>query len=280
MFSPLSLIPICLCIIVSVAINEAYLYRYNRLHQCQTLTTELSISQLSLRRHEKDYFFRKQDKYLTQWKKRLSQLKHNFSLISQCFTDSDKSAALISEGKLRLKGYENNFIILVSEIDIEDKQSLNMLNNLMSQQEVLEKITKIKDVNVYAQTLAIRQHLFEYITSEQAISLQLLKSNVVELSQWEGLGGQLKVELASYLRQISILKRLIESHQYSHEAGTMGNMRSDIHKLEEIIPTLTQINRQKIATHFQLRWLTYLIILLSIYASYRIIKRQNSESEQ
>lgn len=271
--SPIALISIFLSIIVSLSLNEAYLYRYSQLHQCHSLTTELSINQLSLRRHEKDYFFRKQQKYLSQWRNRLSQLKHNFSLVSQCFDETAKSADLIAEGEQRLKGYQTNFMVLVSELDKEDKQSLNMLNNLMSQQEILEKTTKAEDTNIYAQTLAIRQHLFEYITSEQAISLQLLSTNVFELSQWTGISSKLKIELDSYLKQISILKQFVESHQYSHEAGTMGAMRSNIHKLEEIIPALAKIIEQKIDTHQKIRWLLYLIILVSVFATLRMIKR-------
>ncbi|WP_076415902.1 hypothetical protein [Shewanella sp. UCD-KL12] len=271
--SPLALIPIYLSIIISLGLNEAYLYRYNQLNLCHSLTTQLSINQLSLRRHEKDYFFRKQQKYLSQWRQRLSQLKQNFSSVSQCFNEGTQSADLIAEGEQRLNGYQTNFMVLVSELDKEDKQSLSMLNNLMSQQEVLEKTTKIEDTNIYAQTLAIRQHLFEYITSEQAISLELLSTNVYELNQWEGISSKLKIELDSYLKQISILKQFVESHQYSHEAGTMGAMRSNIHKLEEIIPALAQIIEQKIDNHHKVRWLLYLIILVSVFATLRIIRR-------
>lgn len=175
--------------------------------------------------------------------------------------------------KLNLKSYEANFIVLTSELDKSDKQSLSMLNSLMALQERLEKLAKIEDNNVYAQTLAIRQHLFEYITSKQAISLQLLGNNVMAISQWQDVSKKLKLELEGYLKKVNTLKQFIESHQYSHEAGTMGQMRSDIHKIEEILPKLTQAIDVKISNHHTIRWVIYLVILLLIYVTYRIINR-------
>lgn len=272
-FNPLILIPIILCLISSIGISEIYLHRLVQLNQCKEISLELSIKKLSLRRHEKDFFFRKQDKYLNKWQQTLKELKKEFDLAHTCFSVWDIQTDLITQMKLNLKGYESNFIILTSELNKSDKQSLSMLNSLMALQERLEKLAKIEDNNIYAQTLAIRQHLLEYITSKQAISLQLLIDNVMAISQWQDVSPKLKQELEAYLKKVRALKQFIESHQYSYEAGTMGQMRSDIHKIEEILPTLTQAIDVKIINQNTLRWLMYLVILLLIYVTYRIVNR-------
>lgn len=249
------------------------MHHQNKLYQCQLLTQELSIKQLSLRRHEKDLFFRKQQKYLKRWQQMLSELKQDFDQIKPCFAGSEPHVDFISDSILKLKSYEASFLLLVSELNKEDKQSLSILNSLVAQQELLEKRAKITDNNVYAQTLAIRQHLFEYITSEQAISLQLLSNNVQSLSQWTGLGSELQSELSRYLKQINTLKQFVESHQYSHEAGTMGKMRSNIHRIEEILPKLMRYLEGKADIYQSLRWVVYLLILLTALFSYHFIKR-------
>lgn len=266
-------IPIVLCIIMNLAINESYLYLQNELYQCKMLTTELSIKQLSLRRHEKDFFFRKQQKYLDKWKEQIIDLKRDFQTIKPCFDDS-LQVTVIAGSTSELNNYEASFLVLASELHNSDKQSLSMLNSLMSQQELLEKRAEIEDINIYAQTLGIRQHLFEYITSEQAISLQLLSNNVAALSQWANLSHELQTALNLYIKQLNTLQQFVESHQYSHEAGTMGKMRSSIHKIEALLPQLMDYLDSKIELNQSLRVFMYFLILLLIYITYRLTIRK------
>ncbi|WP_028774931.1 hypothetical protein [Shewanella waksmanii] len=210
---------------------EGFQYWSASANDCYVQVLKLQQQHLMLRRHEKDYLLRQQIEYKETWEKRLAQVKQQTEHFGHCLTRNTASQMAGLKGSL--SQYETDFHRLITELKSANQQDLQILNRLMNEQEQLELLGREYNVNVYAQTLAIRQHLFTYITSENPISLQLLSNKVQTLSQWSSDNQELAHLISLYSDTIKELQILLQSRQYTHERGTMGSMRKHIHAFED-----------------------------------------------
>ncbi|WP_394204435.1 hypothetical protein [Shewanella waksmanii] len=221
---------IVLTVLLIVAF-EGFQYWSAKSNDCYIQVLKLHNQHLMLRRHEKDYLLRNQIEYKETWEKQLAAVKQATEQFGHCLTPN--AAPQIASLKSSLSQYETDFHRLVTELKSANQQDLQILNRLMNEQEQLELLGRDDNVNIYAQTLAIRQHLFTYITSENPISLQLLSNKVQTLSQWAIDNQEMTQLINLYSDTIKELQILLQSRQYTHERGTMGSMRKHIHAFED-----------------------------------------------
>ncbi len=236
-----------------------------QLNNAQTSIKQLNSDMLMLRRNEKDFIARKDLKYRDSFIKNVKVLKNNALALEQNLNEYS-----INTSKLKLfiniiNEYESNFLQLVStqqKIGLDPKDSLyGSLRNAVHK--VQENAKNSQDYKLLANVYDLRKQEkdfmlrfdMKYVDKFQAKIDKLISQTNSEMSQYLQI---YKKDFLALVEQENIIG-------LNSKSGIKGNMRTTIHKTEDLLKNISKETNTDIAQNItKLKYIADILALILI----------------
>ncbi|ELP3505174.1 methyl-accepting chemotaxis protein [Vibrio vulnificus] len=232
------------------------------LEHASTENLSSSLDLLMLRRHEKDYLARRNEKYLTSFDNTYSQLQQRIDHLSDVL--ASESIAIDSQRQQivsTLSQYQTQFHQLANHLASIDA----LQSELFAARSVLKtNVLSANDGELTAQFLRLLDHDFTFVTEPtQEYSSALLEG----LSQFSKFDTRLSPAFTHYSDTLSRYVSAIETLGLTANEGLRGVLRSNVHKTEQAIADLQTTIKQSVeqsATEIRrrLQWMGVAIVML------------------
>ncbi|EGR0207828.1 methyl-accepting chemotaxis protein [Vibrio vulnificus] len=232
------------------------------LEHASTENLSSSLDLLMLRRHEKDYLARRNEKYLTSFDNTYSQLQQRIELLSDVL--ASESIAIDSQRQQivsTLSQYQTQFHQLANHLASIDA----LQSELFAARSVLKtNVLSANNGELTAQFLRLLDHDFTFVTEPtQEYSSALLEG----LSQFSKFDTRLSPAFTHYSDTLSRYVSAIETLGLTANEGLRGVLRSNVHKTEQAIADLQTTIKQSVeqsATEIRrrLQWMGVAIVVL------------------
>lgn len=209
------------------------------LHDKRTLVAEIKASMLMLRRHEKDYLARKDDKYFERFVEEEQKITGYLSALKES-SDLHQAHAEIESLGASMNDYLQRFssiVTLQKEIGYTPKTGL--YGDLRSKVHSVEKqITDNADLTV--SMLMLRRHEKDFMLRRDLKYLDRFNKEVATFkdkanaNNLSSLSGTIDDYQASFSKLVNLETQL----GLNSKEGAMGEMRGAVHTSEELLTTL------------------------------------------
>ncbi|HDY8228093.1 chemotaxis protein [Vibrio vulnificus] len=232
------------------------------LEHASTENLSSSLDLLMLRRHEKDYLARRNEKYLTSFDNTYSQLQQRIEHLSDVL--ASESIAIDSQRQQivsTLSQYQTQFHQLATHL-----ASIDALHSeLFAARSLLKtNVLSANDGELTAQFLRLLDYDFTFVTEPT----QEYRSALLEgLSQFSKFDTRLSPAFTHYSDTLSRYVSAIETLGLTANEGLRGVLRSNVHKTEQAIADLQTTIKQSVeqsATEIRrrLQWMGVAIVVL------------------
>ncbi|HAS8176476.1 TPA: methyl-accepting chemotaxis protein [Vibrio vulnificus] len=232
------------------------------LEHASTENLSSSLDLLMLRRHEKDYLARRNEKYLTSFDNTYSQLQQRIEHLSDVL--ASESIAIDSQRQQivsTLSQYQTQFHQLANHLASIDA----LQSELFAARSLLKtNVLSANDGELTAQFLRLLDHDFTFVTEPT----QEYRSALLEgLSQFSKFDTRLSPAFTHYSDTLSRYVSAIETLGLTANEGLRGVLRSNVHKTEQAIADLQTTIKQSVeqsATEIRrrLQWMGVAIVVL------------------
>ncbi|REL25295.1 methyl-accepting chemotaxis protein [Thalassotalea euphylliae] len=231
---------------------------------------------LQLRRHEKDFLARKDLKYVDKYQASMTQLKSEVSQLAKQFQLLGWDASQIQTMQTVLADYQSSFTTLVNtqqKIGLHPKDGL--YGALRDAVHDVETLIGKDDYQLLSGMLQLRRNEKDFMLRLDEKYVTRLQSNVTKLIE------DVKASAFDGDKQANIT-RLLTSYQNAflnlaneqgklgldQNSGIQGQMRSTIHRVEEILEQLVTISANEVAqyTAFVERLAIIVFVILLVLA--------------
>lgn len=222
---------------------------------------------LELRKHEKDFFARKNEKYVARFGDRFATLEHDVSELKRIFTDFGLPTSDIDRFQQVITKYHQKFKelgALQKKIGY-DKES-GLIGQLRQSAKVLEQKLSSKELSVQNALLLTRRAEKDFLMRKESSYLDKHAKSLTRLEQ-QLYSAQDKQILAAYKNAFSQLTESYIAFGLNEKLGVMGEMRKTVHSTESILTSLVELNEKEIkASTQQVRTLviTLFIVILIV----------------
>ncbi len=279
---------ISLLVVIGMGLMSTLLWQASG--QMQTLgyqqvqAKNLQTDMLMLRRHEKDFLLRKNEKYLDKFNAQLTEMKQRLSwfkktlTLAQVLQDIDQSNVLLDK-------YSQTFQQLVAvdkKIGLEHNQGLQA-RLTKAQQDVYQSVRHVQDSSWQADIIKLvllEQHFTE--SRDLALQPQLKQHMSFVKTRLDDPNSFQHQAISEYEAVTNELAQALVTRGLDESSGLRGELRSNIHEVEDEIANLsTVLERQAIEELEQSRMsgisiallLTVIIATFLIWQSLRVTKR-------
>ncbi|EHD1698178.1 methyl-accepting chemotaxis protein [Vibrio vulnificus] len=232
------------------------------LEHASTENLSSSLDLLMLRRHEKDYLARRNEKYLTSFDNTYSQLQQRIEHLSDVL--ASESIAIDSQRQQivsTLSQYQTQFHQLANHLASIDA----LQSELFAARSLLKtNVLSANDGELTAQFLRLLDYDFTFVTEPT----QEYRSALLEgLSQFSKFDTRLSPAFTHYSDTLSRYVSAIETLGLTANEGLRGVLRSNVHKTEQAIADLQTTIKQSVeqsATEIRrrLQWMGVAIVVL------------------
>ncbi|EGQ9974783.1 methyl-accepting chemotaxis protein [Vibrio vulnificus] len=232
------------------------------LEHASTENLSSSLDLLMLRRHEKDYLARRNEKYLTSFDNTYSQLQQRIEHLSDVL--ASESIAIDSQRQQivsTLSQYQTQFHQLANHLASIDA----LQSELFAARSLLKtNVLSANDGELTAQFLRLLDYDFTFVTEPtQEYGSALLEG----LSQFSKFDTRLSPAFTHYSDTLSRYVSAIETLGLTANEGLRGVLRSNVHKTEQAIADLQTTIKQSVeqsATEIRrrLQWMGVAIVVL------------------
>jgi methyl-accepting chemotaxis protein len=291
-----SFISLSMLIIFAMAIMASLIwYSTNQMAELGNelaLSKELSNNMLMLRRHEKDFLLRKDEKYVDKFNQRISLIKQNINALHQALDTIPSLKNQLANTHELIEQYETQFLTLVAldkRIGLSKDQGLRLAFNqaeVRLKEEVLNtgdtaaissmvRLVLLENDFQSSLDIAVKNQAQEKLSTVKAYLTSHTTASSVTLTNFENAAAK----LADALKQRGL----------SEDDGLRGALRGSIHQVEstlnelttgingEISNTLTICQKQGAIVSGAI---TVVISLILLWQTYRIIHRLHSANEK
>ncbi|GAA0823357.1 methyl-accepting chemotaxis protein [Colwellia asteriadis] len=227
---------VILALLLLLATTSFFNHQLKQMEQLKSHIQQLSIFSLQLRRSEKDFILRKNEKYIEKFNKNYQSLTLTLDNIDEL----NRSVSVnIEIHKLRevFASYNEKFLML-TQLMIEqglDKNSgqYALLRDATHQLE--EFLTLENDLTSQVLLLTIRRHEKDYMLRNESKYIESIISALGELSVRESRNKDAVAFINSYQNAMSSFAKLNTIIGLTPNEGVMGEMRSATHNAEELL---------------------------------------------
>lgn len=291
-----SFISLSMLIIFAMAIMASLIwYSTNQMAELGNelaLSKELSNNMLMLRRHEKDFLLRKDEKYVDKFNQRISLIKQNINALHQALDTIPSLKNQLANMHELIEQYETQFLTLVAldkRIGLSKDQGLRLAFNqaeVRLKEEVLNtgdtaaissmvRLVLLENDFQSSLDIAVKNQAQEKLSTVKTYLTSHTTASSVTLTNFESAAAN----LADALKQRGL----------SEDDGLRGALRGSIHQVEstlnelttgingEISNTLTVSKKQGAIVSGAI---TVVISLILLWQTYRIIHRLHSANEK
>ena len=250
-------------------------HQTKQLELAKSTIQEIKITALQLRRNEKDFLIRKEEKYLESHQKNYNLLTSQLSQLAQLNIEigNSLSTTAISQS---FNLYQTLFVQLSGAMKVKglDKNSgkYGELRNATHQLEAL--FGSINDVGNQVTLLTVRRHEKDYMLRGELQYLHKLQSALAVLKENSQKHSGTSLPIANYQSAISEFAAIDKEIGLDKNSGIQGEMRQAIHNAEQqLVQLVKQTNGYIIAQTKFTFWVSLLIfVVISIALSVFIFR--------
>ncbi|CAH0533556.1 Sensor histidine kinase RcsC [Vibrio stylophorae] len=243
-------------IAVFMWLGQRSLETKQQLFSLQNDISHVTSEMLMLRRHEKDFISRVDVRYIDSLVTRIDNILPKFSAIKTTM-DRQKLTHDFEYQSLAqaLLAYKAAFLLLADQqIAIHGEKSQGgYIEQLKNELFTLERdIFASQNRLMNEQFIEMKAHMFEFFRTFEANDLaqvnQFYQAIANEAANVNG-SPLLKVHLTNFMNRFSQLQSAYETLGYNHSQGLHGQLRSDIHNVEQQLKSLFE----EVPSHIQQR---------------------------
>ncbi|TKF22317.1 methyl-accepting chemotaxis protein [Vibrio genomosp. F6] len=233
--------------IASYAIYEFYsLQKLELVHHAAELNLSSKAELLTLRRHEKDFLMRKDEKYLSKFDNTYIDLESHIASLQPLLMSIDsKPHHEIDELLGSLKSYKNQFenlsqhaLLINSESEHSYRAKLGQSRELLHQQ-----LEQERNVSLTLQFIELIEQEYTFVSSPSAESRETFIEALNELSVLFAEFDIASDNLTNYQHHFETFADAMVVFGLSPNSGMRGKLRANVHQTEQALSDmLTQIN--------------------------------------
>lgn len=223
------------------------MYSVNTMHSLlEGIETADTIDKgvLQLRRNEKDFLARKDEKYIGKFKKNVELIKAKSGDLKRTFQSFDLSVQQINQFDAILSDYQRIFEKLnLQQKAIGYKTNLGLQGRLqIASTSLLDSIAS-SDYQSQSELFQLRHIEKQFLLEPSDASLQAMDNAVSASRQLQSLNAGL---LSQYHQAFIALYDAKQVFGFNQKLGLLGNMRKTVHKTETLLKDIVSSNKQKI----------------------------------
>lgn len=199
---------------------------------------------LQLRRNEKDFLARKDEKYIGKFKKNVEVIKVQSTDLKRTFQSFDLSIQQISEFDAILSDYQRIFERLnQQQKTIGYKTDLGLQGRLQIASTSLLDSIDSSDYQSQSELYQLRHLEKQFLLEPSDASLGAMDNAVTASSALQSSNAGL---LAQYHQAFIALYDAKQAFGFNQKLGLLGNMRKTVHQTETLLKNIVSSNKQKI----------------------------------
>lgn len=199
---------------------------------------------LQLRRNEKDFLARKDEKYIGKFKKNVEAIKVQSTDLKRTFQSFDLSIQQISEFDAILSDYQRIFERLnQQQKTIGYKTDLGLQGRLQIASTSLLDSIDSSDYQSQSELYQLRHLEKQFLLEPSDASLGAMDNAVTASSALQSSNAGL---LAQYHQAFIALYDAKQAFGFNQKLGLLGNMRKTVHQTETLLKNIVSSNKQKI----------------------------------
>lgn len=232
-------------LVISFAVlNHHYKTLESELRQLQSEISDSKIKMLQIRRSEKDFLSRVDNKYISKTSDQIQQLKQSFVAINQLAQKHQLDYLYSSQDIIRsLNKYSETFNRLAEQtILIEGTNKSGLIEDFKNTWFNLEKVMLNNSNPAYKQVILDIQessyYFFRTFNPEYLVKAQNQLFELTFLSANDN--AQVKARVLAFQQKFNQLQSAYQTIGYDHNSGLHGALRSEIHDVENDLAKLHQ----------------------------------------
>ncbi|WP_162063928.1 ATP-binding protein [Vibrio taketomensis] len=231
-------------VISFAALNHHYKTLESELRQLQSEISDSKIKMLQIRRSEKDFLSRVDNKYISKTSDQIQQLKQSFVAINQLAQKHQLDYLYSSQDIIRsLNKYSETFNRLAEQtILIEGTNKSGLIEDFKNTWFDLEKVMLNNSNPAYKQVILDIQessyYFFRTFNPEYLVKAQNQLFELTFLSANDN--AQVKARVLAFQQKFNQLQLAYQTIGYDHNSGLHGALRSEIHDVENDLAKLHQ----------------------------------------
>jgi len=240
---------------------------------------------LELRRDEKDFLARKNDKYRTKFDQHTRQLLLDADKLSAIFNSFELSTVQITQFKRVISNYQAKFHALVAlQKNIGYNEELGMFGDLSRTAQTLRRSVAGNDLALKNNILSLRRAEKDFLLRKAPLYITQVNEALSQLKR-APTGSIDLVAVAAYADNFNALATAFSTYGLDSSSGLLGEMRTTVHQTESLLKEIISQNAQEIDASkariklvmFGLFCLTFLItVTLSLLTMRSILQPINA----
>lgn len=243
--------------------SQYFAAKHDSLSKMKTAILDINIVALQLRRNEKDFLLRQDDKYR-------KSFEDNYIKITALIDQLDTRMQQISVADLQasFEQYKRHFLALVGSMKQrgldKDSGSYGQLRAATHDLEAL--LYQQKQTDNLVTLLTVRRHEKDYMLRQDEKYLDALFEQLAKLQASVDDTPEISSSITSYQRAIARYKNLDLAIGLTPEEGLRGKMRQSTHRAEALLSESTTALSQYIER--QSRWAFWLSLVIFLLVSF------------
>ncbi len=223
------------------------MYSLNTMHSLlEGIETADAIDKgvLQLRRNEKDFLARKDEKYIGKFQKNVQAIKEQSAQLKETFRNFDLSVEKINQFDAILSEYQRTFEKLNQQQKVIGyKTDLGLQGRLQNASDTLLNSIASSDFQAYSELYRLRNIEKQFLLQPSESSFTTMSEAINQANKLRSVNAE---QLSQYSRAFDALYEAKQVFGFNQKLGILGNMRKTVHKTETLLKDIVASNKQKI----------------------------------
>ena len=199
---------------------------------------------LQLRRNEKDFLARKDEKYIGKFQKNVQAIKGQSAQLKRIFKNFDLSVEKINQFDAILSEYQRTFEKLNQQQKIIGyKTDLGLQGRLQIASNTLLNSIGSSDFQAHSELYRLRNIEKQFLLQPSESSFTTMSDAINQANKLRSINAE---QLSQYSRAFGALYEAKQVFGFNQKLGILGSMRKTVHKTETLLKDIVASNKQKI----------------------------------
>ena len=223
------------------------MYSLNTMHSLlEGIETADAIDEgvLQLRRNEKDFLARKDEKYIGKFQKNVQAIKGQSAQLKRTFKNFDLSVEKINQFDAILSEYQRTFEKLNQQQKVIGyKTDLGLQGRLQIASNTLLNSIGSSDFQAHSELYRLRNIEKQFLLQPSESSFTTMSEAINQANKLRSINAE---QLSQYSRAFDALYEAKQVFGFNQKLGILGSMRKTVHKTETLLKDIVASNKQKI----------------------------------
>ena len=199
---------------------------------------------LQLRRNEKDFLARKDEKYIGKFQKNVQAIKGQSAQLKRTFKNFDLSVEKINQFDAILSEYQRTFEKLNQQQKVIGyKTDLGLQGRLQIASNTLLNSIGSSDFQAQSELYRLRNIEKQFLLQPSETSFTTMSEAINQANKLRSINAE---QLSQYSRAFDALYEAKQVFGFNQKLGILGSMRKTVHKTETLLKDIVASNKQKI----------------------------------